>query len=59
VDMGEFGVRCGKAACDVVGIERISLGQLSLGAGEAAHSCRTQELGGKCQPIERIVGLRS
>ncbi|SFN67238.1 hypothetical protein SAMN05428984_0073 [Sphingomonas sp. OK281] len=41
MDMGrEFGVQRGKAACDYRSIKRIGLGQLSLGAGEAAHPCR-------------------
>jgi hypothetical protein len=42
----KFGVQCGKAACDYRDIERIGLGQLSLGASEAARSCRTYEEGG-------------
>lgn len=54
VGMGrEFGMQRGKAACNYRGIERIGLGQLSLGTGEAAYPCRIWKIGGKCQPIEQ------
>ena len=43
----------GKASCDDGGIEWIGLGQLSLGAGEAAHPCRIEKIVGKRQPIEQ------
>lgn len=42
---GEIDVQRSKASCDDGGIERVGLGDLPLGAGEAAHACRIEQIG--------------